>query len=371
MADQPLRRTALFDRHKTLGAHIVPFAGFEMPVHYGSIVREHDAVRARAGLFDLSHMAQFELRGEGVAGWLDALTINHVATMKPWQARYNVFCNERGGAHDDVILYRLEGEDWLLVVNAANAAKMWALLTSSKPPAVELRSLHGKNALIAIQGPRSVEILTPLLPEADRDRVSAMKYYSCVRSTVAGTAALIARTGYTGEDGFELFVAGERAAELWDTLLSAGASHGLVPAGLGARDMLRLEAGMPLYGFELSEDLSPLAAGLKWAVKLDKPAFTGKDALAAQLESDAFDRVAGLELEGRLPARHGYPVTARGQRAGTICSATVAPSVGNACIATALLTKEASAVGTPLGVEIRGVIHAARVVQLPFYKRAQ
>jgi aminomethyltransferase len=367
---ESLRRTALFDAHKALGAHIVPFAGFEMPVHYGSIVREHDAVRQRAGLFDLSHMAQFQLSGEEVAPWLDTLTINHVATMKPWQARYNIFCNAQGGAHDDVILYRLEGEDWLLVVNAANAAKMWALLSKQKPASVTLRNRHGEHALIAIQGPRCVEIVQPLLPPADRERIAKMKYYTSVRSSVAGVPALVARTGYTGEDGYELFIDGARAVELWEALLAAGKPLGLEPAGLGARDMLRLEAGMPLYGFELSEERSPLAAGLTWAVKFDKPAFTGKAALAALAAADGYDRVAGVRLEGKIPARHGYPVTANGATAGEILSATVAPSVGNACIATAIVPKEHSAVGTVLGVEIRGAIHPAHVVQLPFYKRA-
>jgi aminomethyltransferase len=370
VVDRQLRRTALYDEHKRLGAHLVPFAGFEMPVHYGSILREHDAVRRRAGLFDLSHMAQFDLSGAGVAPWLDTLTINHVATMKPWQARYNIFCNDRGGAHDDVILYRLDGDDWLLVVNAANAAKMWELIDEQRPAGVQIDNRHGSRALIAVQGPRSVEIVTALAPAEERDAIAAMKYYTARRASIAGVPVLAARTGYTGEDGFELFVEGAAAPELWRALLAEGAGAGLEPAGLGARDMLRLEAGMPLYGFELSEELSPLAAGIKWALKFEKPAFAGREALLAQSERDDFSRIAGVRLDGRVPARHGYPVFAGGRRVGEIASASIAPSLGGACIATALVTKDASAVGTALGVEIRGTLHDARVVQLPFYKRA-
>jgi aminomethyltransferase len=368
--EQTLRRTALFDEHKVLGANMVPFAGFEMPVSYAGIIREHDAVRKRAGIFDLSHMAQFEIRGGDVAPWLDALTINHVATMKPWQARYNIFCNEQGGAHDDVILYRLEGDEWLLVVNAANAGKMWTLLNDARDGDVSLTSRHGSRALIAVQGPEAVAIVTALVEPSEREAVQAMKYYTARRARVGNVPALIARTGYTGEDGYELFVEGEDAADLWRALLDKGTAHGLEPAGLGARDMLRLEAGMPLYGFELSEDLSPLAAGIKWALKFDKPAFTGRSALLAQSERDDFSRIAGIRLEGRVPARHGYPLFAGSVRVGEIASASIAPSLGNACIATGLLTKAASAVGTELGVEIRGALHEARVVQLPFYKRA-
>jgi aminomethyltransferase len=384
MADGGLRRTALHGAHKAHGAQLVPFAGFEMPVHYGSILREHEAVRKRAGLFDLSHMAQFEISGSDAAAWLDALTINHVATMKPFQARYNIFCNASGGAHDDVILYRLEGDDWLLVVNAANAAKMWALLERERSGNVRLvnrqrdarlalagtEGLYAERALIAIQGPRSVEILAQVLPAADRERLSGLKYYTCARVEVAGVPALAARTGYTGEDGYELFIEGSAAPGVWNALLEAGKSAGLEPAGLGSRDMLRLEAGMPLYGFELSEELTPLQAGLSWVLKLDKPAFTGKAALAGQNAAGTFERIAGLQLEGRVPARHGYPVLRDGLRVGEITSATVAPSVGGACIATALVARDVSAVGTELGVEIRGKIHLAHVVPLPFYKRS-
>ncbi|MGH7707923.1 MAG: glycine cleavage system aminomethyltransferase GcvT [Vulcanimicrobiaceae bacterium] len=358
------RRTALYDEHVRLGARIVPFAGFEMPVQYAGILREHAAVRHRAGIFDLSHMAQFELRGAGVPEWADRLTINAVATMKPDQARYNIFCNERGGALDDVLFYRLLNR-WLLVVNAANAGKIWQHLNAHRAGDVALANHHGQRALIAVQGPRAVEIVAPLCDVDVRD----LKYYFCAEGRVDGVAAVIARTGYTGEDGFELFVDGVDAPRLWRRLLEAGAAGGLEPAGLGARDVLRLEAGMPLYGHELTEDISPVAAGQRWALKLAKPAFTGKAALEAQLAADDYDRIVGILLDGRVPARAGYSVVRNGERVGEVRSASLGPSVGNRNIATALVRKEAAEIGLGLAIEIRGTAHPARVVTLPFYKR--
>jgi len=360
-------RTALYDEHVALGARLVPFGGFEMPVSYAGILREHDAVRGRAGIFDLSHMAQYELRGSGVGAWADELTSNDVATMKPLQARYNIFTNDGGGCRDDVLFYRLDAERWLLVVNAANAAKMWPYLAArcEGRDDVVLRSRHGSNALVAVQGPRSVELVAPL---CDLD-VSGMKYYSCAEGRVDGAPAIVARTGYTGEDGFEIFIDGAAAPALWRRLLEGGAALGVEPAGLGARDVLRLEAGMPLYGHELDETISPVAGGQHWAVKTRKPAFPGRDAILAQVADDNYDRIAGIVLEGRVPAREGYAVFAGGARVGTVRSGSLAPSVGNKNVATALVCKDASAVGTLLEVEVRGTRHGATVVPLPFYKR--
>jgi aminomethyltransferase len=363
---QELRRTALHGEHAKLGARLVPFAGFEMPVQYAGILKEHDAVRRRAGLFDLSHMGQFVLSGDGVPAWADTLTINAVATMKPLQARYNIFCNDRGGAHDDTIFYRLDGR-WLLVVNGANADKMWAHLNAHLPGdgSVRLENLHGRRALIAIQGPKSVAMLQP---HADVD-LAAMKYYFCTEGVVDGVPATIARTGYTGEDGFELFVEGDAAPALWRTLLERHSADGLEACGLGARDVLRLEAGMPLYGHELTEQITPVQAGQTWALKLSKPEFVGKTALAAQLERNDYSRIAGLVMAGRAPAREGYRVLLDGSDVGEVRSGSMAPSVGGKNIATALVAPQAATAGTTLGVEIRGTVHEATVVPLPFYKR--
>ena len=361
--DEPLRRTALFDVHRALGARIVPFGGFEMPVQYAGILAEHDAVRKRAGLFDLSHMAQFELRGADAAAWADTLTTNHVATMKPMQARYNIFTNAAGGAHDDVLLYRLP-DRWLLIVNAGNAEKMWAYLQTECRGDVRLTDLRGETALLAVQGPRSVEVLAPLIA-AD---IGSLKYYTCVETIAGGVAAIVARTGYTGEDGFEVFLPADAAAGLWEALLAE--HHGvLAPCGLGARDVLRLEAGMPLYGHELTEEITPLQAGLGWAVKFAKPSFTGKAALEAQAAAGDYARIAGLVLDGRVPARAGYRVVRGGTAVGEIRSGSIAPSVGNKSIGTALLDPISATVGTRLGVEVRGTEHPATTVPLPFYKR--
>jgi aminomethyltransferase len=364
MDDETLRRTALFDTHRALGARIVPFGGFEMPVQYAGILAEHDAVRKRAGLFDLSHMAQFELRGADVAAWADALTVNHVATMKPFQARYNIFTNVAGGAYDDVIFYKLP-DRWLLVVNAANAASMWAHLQAERRGDVRLTNRHGEQALIAIQGPRSVAMLAPIV-DAD---IAAMKYYTCVEALVGGIPAVVARTGYTGEDGFELFVASDAAVAIWDALLNEHQHAGLAPCGLGARDVLRLEAGMPLYGHELTETITPLQAGLGWAVKFAKPAFPGKAALEAQAAAGDYSRIVGLMLDERVPARAGYAVRHDGAAIGDVRSGSIAPSLGGKSIATALVPPTYVAPGTRLAIDVRGTDRPATVVETPFYKR--
>jgi len=335
-----------------------------MPIQYGGILDEHRAVRTAAGMFDLSHMGQFVATGDGVDAWLDRLTCNAVATMKPNQARYNVFTNERGGAHDDTIIYRLVGR-WLMVVNAANSEKMWDLLNRGKPAGVTLKNRTPESALIAVQGPRALELLQPL---TDVD-LNGVKYYFAAEGDVAGVHAELARTGYTGEDGFELFIRAEDAEGLWDRLVREGDRVGLVPAGLGARDVLRLEAGMPLYGHELEEDITPLQAGLDWAVRLDKPDFTGRQALAEQKRSGGYARIAGLEMDGKAPARAGYAVFDRARAVGDVRSGAPAPALGGKCIATALVASDASAPGTRLEVDIRGRREGAAVVPLPFYKR--
>jgi aminomethyltransferase len=361
-----MKRTPLYDEHVQLRARLIPFGGFDMPVQYASILKEHEAVRKAAGLFDLSHMAQFVVEGEGAAEWADRLTVNAVPTMKPWQARYNIFTNERGGAHDDVIFYRLENR-WMVVVNAGNADKMWKYLNDSVGDSgVKLQSRHGSHALIAIQGPRSVAMLQA---HVDFD-LNALKYYFCTEGNVYGKEAIVARTGYTGEDGFEIFVDGKYAPEIWTKLLADNAGAGLIPAGLGARDVLRLEAGMPLYGHELTEEITPLQAGLNWVVKMDKPEFAGRAALEAQAGADDYPRIVGIVMDGRAPAREGYHVFLGEKRVGEIRSGSIGPSVGNKSIGTALVDKEAATPGTDVVVHIRGTAYGAKVVELPFYKRS-
>ena len=365
--EDQIKRTALYDEHVALGARMVPFGGFDMPVQYAGILKEHDAVRHRAGLFDLSHMGQFILEGDGVAEWADALTINAVGTMKPMQARYNMFCNEQGGVHDDVIFYRLP-DRWLLVVNAGNADKMWAHLNANLGNSgVKLTSLHGRNALIAIQGPKSVEMMEGVIEPG----VSDLKYYFCTEGKVYGRPAIIARTGYTGEDGFELFVDGADAVAIWKRLLEEKKAAGLEPAGLGARDVLRLEAGMPLYGHEITEEITPVQAGQQWAIKFAKGEFRGKAALQQQQADDTYRRIVGLIMEGRVPAREGYPVMQNDSIVGEVRSGSVGPSVQNQNIATALVDRDAATPGAALVVQVRGTKHACKVVELPFYKRSK
>ncbi len=364
-ASTDLRRTALYDEHVRLGGRLVPYAGFEMPVQYAGILKEHDAVRNRAGLFDLSHMGQFVLEGENVAQWAETLTTNAIASMKPMQARYNIFCNPQGGAHDDTIFYRLQ-ERWLLVVNGANADKMWDHLNANLAEGVKLQNLHGRNALIAIQGPKSAEMLQPHI----NIDLSTVKYYFCADGEVYGRPAVVARTGYTGEDGFEIFCFGEHAAEIWQGLLRDNVEAGLEPCGLGARDVLRLEAGMPLYGHELTEEITPVQGGMTWAIKTAKPEFIGRNSLIEQIDRNDYRRIVGLVMNGRAPAREGYPVFFNGRAAGEIRSGSMGPSVQKN-IATALVDHDAATEGTTLEVEIRGTKHEATVVPLPFYKRAK
>ncbi|HVA36040.1 MAG TPA: glycine cleavage system aminomethyltransferase GcvT [Candidatus Dormibacteraeota bacterium] len=358
------RRTVLHDEHLALGARMVPFGGFSMPVQYEGILKEHEAVRKRAGLFDLSHMAQYFFTGAGVAEWLDGLTVNKVATMKPGQARYNIFTNEQGGAHDDVIVYRLDDLRWMVVVNAGNAVKMLGYLTPRVPAGVEFVSKHGGNANIAIQGPLSERLLAPV---AGAD-VASMKYYACLECAVDGVPAIVARTGYTGEDGFEIFVEGEAAPRIWRKLLAAGTAEGVRPCGLGARDLLRLEAGMPLYGHELTEEITPIQAGLAWVVKFDKAAFPGKEMLRRQAEADQYARIVGVTSVEGPPIREGYVVKYEEMPMGEIRSGAPSPTVG-ANIGTALVAKAAAAPGTRVTVEIRAREYPAEVVALPFYKR--
>jgi aminomethyltransferase len=364
MSEQGMQRTVLFETHRALHALMVPFGGFEMPVQYTGIHAEHAAVRTHAGLFDLSHMAQFEVFGDAAAAWLDELTVNHVATMKPFAARYNIFTNERGGALDDTIIYRLP-DRWLVVINAGNAPKMAAYLAERADARVRVVDRRADRALLAVQGPKSVAVLASL---ASVD-LSVLKYYSCIAAEVAGVPALVARTGYTGEDGFELFLDAAAATIVWERVLAAGAPLGLIPAGLGARDVLRLEAGMPLYGHELDEDLGPIQAGLDWAVKFAKPAFPGRSALEAQVASGAYPRIVGVMLDGKVPARAGYAVLADGAVVGEIRSGAIAPSLDRRSIGTALVAAGASSVGTRISVEVRGTLHPAEVVALPFYSR--
>jgi aminomethyltransferase len=359
-----LRRTRLYERHAALGAKMVPFAGYEMPIQYEGIVAEHRAVRARAGVFDLSHMGEFHFSGGGARTFVDRLVSSDVAGLAVGQARYGLLCNERGTIVDDVIVYRTGDTDFLMVVNAANIAKDGAHVSGLCPKDVVFTDRSLETALVAIQGPRAAEILAM---QTDAD-VNALPAFGVTRGHVAGVAATIARTGYTGEDGFELFVADRDATQVWDALLLGGHDAGIVPAGLGARDTLRLEARFSLYGNDIDETTDPIEAGLGWTCKLDKD-FIGRDAVAARKAAGPSRKLAGLVVEGGV-ARHGHEVTSRGEVVGVVTSGTFGPTVQKN-IALAYVPAPLAKVGTELGVRIRAKDVPATVVKTPFFRRTE
>lgn len=371
---QGLLATALHDWHTSHKARMVEFSGWKMPVQYSTgIVAEHHAVRQTVGLFDISHMARLEFQGPSATSFLDQLLTKHVAKLKPGQIRYSLITNDRGGILDDVLVYRLPEETphYYLVVNAGNAAKIIDHLSVvahefSEDAQCEWIDHTLPTSMFALQGPKAVELLTSLTS----DDLATLKYYRCQSTTFQNVEVFVSRTGYTGEDGFELVVPNDHAEEIWNTLLTRGEVFGIQPVGLGARDTLRLEAAMPLYGHELSEDINPFQAGLGFAVDLDKGTFWGSEALTAiQKETPQKVRI-GLELEGKRIAREHYPVTVDGQSVGEVTSGTLSPTLEKP-IAMAYVPPDYAAVGTKLAVEIRGKEAPAKVIPLPFYQRAK
>ncbi len=361
-----IHSTPLIGRHRAAGAKLTTFGGWEMPLQYAGILEEHRAVRERAGLFDLSHMGELFVEGPEAAEALSAAIISEPSRLVVGRAHYSMICAANGGILDDLIIYRLAEERFLVVANAGNAPLVSDLLAQrieTFRAILDDRSLA--TALCAIQGPRSVEVLAQLT----KLDLGSIRYYAIAEGVVAGIPALVARTGYTGEDGFEVFVDTARAGELWDALWQAGQPFGLAPIGLGARDTLRLEAGMPLYGNELDPTVNPYEAGLGRVVRLDQPdGFVGRDALARIAETGPARRLVGLTMTGRGIARHGYPVHAGERLTGTITSGTLSPSLGRA-IAMAYVAPGDAEPGTILEVEIRAARVAAEVVPLPFYRR--
>ncbi|HEX2280586.1 MAG TPA: glycine cleavage system aminomethyltransferase GcvT, partial [Thermomicrobiales bacterium] len=367
-----LRETPLRGRHEELGARLIPFAGWLMPVQYTGIVDEHRTVRSAAGLFDLGHMGQVRVTGSDALPYLQQVSTNDVSVLAPGDAQYSLLPNEQGGVIDDIIIYRLPDDPgYLVVVNAANHAKDVAWLQQQRAARpefeAEVEDVSDSLGMIAIQGPTAAAIVAEL-SETD---LSGLGPFQILRTTVAGLPVLVARTGYTGEDGFEFYVPQEHTLALWDSLLAAGTSRGLKPIGLGARDTLRLEARMPLYGNELADDISPLEAGLGWAVKLDKGPFIGREAIAAVKESGPPRRTVGFQLRERAgSARHGYPVTLEDRDVGVVTSGAHSPTLGSE-IGLALVDAEVAGVGRPLEVVIRGRPVKAEQVKLPFYRRSR
>jgi aminomethyltransferase len=365
-ASPELRRTPLHGAHLAAGARLVEFAGWEMPIQYAGVIAEHEAVRRAAGLFDVSHMGELEVRGAGAEAFLQWLTPNDVARLEAGRAHYSALLTEAGGYVDDLLVYRLAPDRFLLVVNAANRAEDFDWVASRAPAGVVVEDVSDAWALLALQGPRAAAILQPLTEL----ELAGLKYYRFAGAAVAGRPALVSRTGYTGEDGFELYVAPDGAVEVWQALLAAGSGEGLVPAGLGARDTLRLEAGMALYGHELDRTTTPWEAGLDWVVKLDKGEFVGREALLAQREAGRPRALVGFELTERGIARHGHPVRIGDRECGRVTSGSWSPTFEKALGMAYVPTEEATA-GRAVAVEVRGRLLAGRIVQLPFYTRAR
>ena len=359
--------TPLVDRHLALGARLIDFAGWRMPVQYTSILEEHKAVRERAGLFDLSHMGELWVEGSGAASALDAAVVSAPSRLAVGRAQYSMIVAPDGGILDDLIIYRLADDRFMVVANASNAAVVSDALAERLDGTRAVLDDHSlATGLVAVQGPRSVDALRALT-DVDLD---GLRYYAIADGQVAGIPAQVARTGYTGEDGFEVFVETDRTVELWDALLPEVRGVDGVPVGLGARDTLRLEAGMPLYGNELDRATTPFDAGLGRVVKLDKPGdFVGRAALEKVATDGPRRRLVGLVVEGRGIARHGYPVHAGERRSGVVTSGTQSPTLGQP-IAMASVTPTDGEPGTILDVEIRDARVPARVVPLPFYRRS-
>ena len=353
-------RTPLYDWHIAHGARLVDFAGWDMPVQYSTILDEHKAVRTVAGAFDISHMGRLSFAGPDALALIQRVFTNDAAAMQDFQVRYGLVCNEQGGVRDDVLVYRWP-YGWAMVVNASNREKILDWLERHKKGLdAQVVDQTFQTCMVAVQGPRAVEQCRDLTA-ADPSRLG---YYHATPTTYRDKPCVVSRTGYTGEDGLEVMVGAGQAAELWEDVLGRGAR----PCGLGARDTLRLEAGMPLYGHELTEEIDPFQARLGWAVKMDKGDFLGREALARRKQDLSLRRRVGLELEGKRIAREGAAVTAGGWEVGRVTSGTFAATLGKA-VAMAYVSPDSTEPGTPCEVDVRGKAEAARIVPLPFYKR--
>jgi aminomethyltransferase len=361
------KKTSLYETHLKYGGKMVDFAGWLLPIQYEStgVIAEHLAVRQKCGLFDVSHMGEFLLEGQTACKNLNHLMTNDFTTMPVGRARYSPLCNENGGVVDDLIVYKFSDVRYFIVVNAANTEKDYAWLKKHLLPGSELTDVSSSYSQIALQGPASRKILETL---ASSDLIPE-KYYTCVENgTVAGLSCIISKTGYTGEDGFEFYLPNNSAVQLWEALMKAGSSYGLIPCGLGARDTLRLEAAMPLYGHEMDDTVSPLEAGLGFAVKTDKADFIGKSALGLPGRQTRI-RV-GLEATGRGILREKMPVFADDGKTqlGMTTSGTFAPYLKKS-VALALLSAGEGVLGRDVVVYARGRAVEARIVPLPFYKK--
>ena len=361
----PLLHTPLHAAHARLGARMMPFAGWGMPVQYAGILAEHAAVRSAAGLFDIGHMGRIYVHGPEALAFLQYVTTNDAAALSEHQAQYSLLCRADGTTLDDILVYRLP-EHFLVVVNAGNRERDLAFLRDHLRHGVTVTDDTRNTAMLAIQGPQAIAIVQTLTQED----LGTLRRYHIRLGDIANVDAMLARTGYTGEDGLELIVAADRAEDVWNAILAAGRSRGLQPAGLGARDTLRTEAGLPLYGHELTDDTNPLEAGLDHFVALEKPDWLAGAALRRIAAAPLLRRLSGLQLESRIPARAGSLLFAGDRQVGQVTSGTFAPTLQKS-IAIAYVEPSSAEVGRPLEVEVRGQRYAAMTVALPFYRRSR
>ncbi|MBI2553254.1 MAG: glycine cleavage system aminomethyltransferase GcvT [Candidatus Rokubacteria bacterium] len=359
---EALKRTPLYGVHVRAGARMVPFGGWEMPVQYAGIVEEHRTVRSAVGLFDVSHMGEFEIAGPGAPAVLQRLTTNDASALAVGQVQYSLLCDPDGGIVDDLTIYRLDADRFMLTVNAANIEKDWAWVTAEGRGDARWKNISAETALLAVQGPRA-EALAGRLADVD---VTAIGYYRFARGKVAGVSAIISRTGYTGEDGFELYVSAGQAVDLWDALMDAGKADGIVPVGLGARDTLRLEMKYALYGNDIDQTTNPIEAGLGWVVKIGKGEFIGRPAVERVKAEGPRRKLVGFEMVDRAVARHGYRILKGGAEIGVVTSGSYGPQVDR-YIGMGYVPTECSKVGDEFEVEVRGKGQRAKVVQTPFY----
>ena len=358
------KRTALYDTHKRYGARLIPFGGWEMPVEYSGITAEHRAVRNAVGLFDISHMGEFFVRGARARELLQYVTSNDVSLLEDGQAQYSAMANEEGRVVDDLLVYRIDAENYLMVVNAANIAKDFQWLQSHNDAGAQIEDASDRTTMLATQGPRSLDTLTPL---TDID-LSQVAYYRSARAKLAGVDGMLSRTGYTGEDGFEFYFDRDQSEAVWEAILDSGKAHGIVPVGLGARNTLRLEAKMLLYGNDMDETTTLLEAGLGWIAKVDKGSFVGREALAKQKEAGLQRKLVGFEMLGRDVARDHYTALVDGEEVGHVTSGS--PSITlKKNIGLAYLPIEHTRPGTRFEIRVRKRVCDAAVVKTPFYKR--
>ncbi|KKI92985.1 glycine cleavage system protein T [Bacillus sp. SA1-12] len=363
-----LKRTPLYNVYKNYGAKTIDFGGWDLPVQFSSIKEEHEAVRTKAGLFDVSHMGEVEVRGKDSLAFLQKLVTNDVALIKDGGAQYTAMCYENGGTVDDLLIYRKAEDDFLLVINASNIEKDVEWLTSHLFGDVTINNISDEVALLALQGPVAEKVLQSL---TDTD-LAAIKFFKFKNEVnIAGAKALVSRTGYTGEDGFEIYCSADDAVGLWERILEAGKEDGVIPCGLGARDTLRFEANLPLYGQELAKDITPIEAGIGFAVKPNKDVdFIGKAVLKEQKENGPARKLVGIELIDKGIPRHGYEVFADNEEIGVVTTGTQSPTLKKN-IGVALLKAEFTELGTEVEVQIRKKRLKAVVVATPFYKRAK